>query len=179
MLYHFQIELSDVDRSVYTSLDFRIVQHPSEIGAYLLSRALAYALSYREDLEFSPSGLGDPEAPAMMAKTLQGAIELWVEIGNPSARKLHKAGKAAEQVRVFTYKNAEALMKEIRDEKVHRGSEIQVYALDLKFLERLEKQLQKNNRWIVLHQQGQIDVGLPGGETFTTEVRELRSDSGS
>ena len=53
MLYRFLIELSDIDRSVYKSLDFRVAQHPSEIAPYLLSRVLAYALSYQEGLEFA------------------------------------------------------------------------------------------------------------------------------
>ncbi len=105
MLYHFQLDLSDVDRGIYESLDFRTVQHPSETGIYLLSRVLAYALSYQEGLEFSPSGLGDPDAPVLRAMGAMGATEIWLEIGNPSARKLHKASKAAKNVIVYTYKN--------------------------------------------------------------------------
>ncbi len=170
MLYHFQLELSDVDRGIYQTLDFRVAQHPSEAIPYLLSRTLAFALSYREDLEFSPVGLGDPESPALRAFGLHGAIDLWIEIGNPSARKLHKASKAARQVVVYTYKSAEVLVEEIRANNVHRASEIQIYALDLKFLQNMERQLVKNNRWSVLHQQGQLDIDT-GGQLFSTEVR--------
>lgn len=173
MLYHFEFEFSDVDRGIYESLDFRIVQHPSETVQYLLCRAFAYALSYRESLQFSPAGLGDPDTPALQASSLTGQIELWIEIGNPSARKLHKASKIAKQVVVYTYKNAEILAKEISENQVHRASEIEIYVLDPKFLQSLEPELKKNNRWSVLYQQGQLDMNT-GAYSNTTEVRRLR-----
>jgi hypothetical protein len=37
-MYHRQIELSDVDRGVYESLDLRVARHPSESARYLLMR---------------------------------------------------------------------------------------------------------------------------------------------
>jgi uncharacterized protein YaeQ len=63
-LYRFRIDLSDVDRGVYETLDFRIAQHPSETTTYLLTRVLAYALNTQPGLEFSSGGLSDPDAPA-------------------------------------------------------------------------------------------------------------------
>lgn len=158
MLYRFQIDLSDIDRGLYESLDFRVVQHPSEILSFLLTRVLGYTLSYTDDLKFSATGLGDPDAPAMQATTVTGTINLWIEIGNPSARKLHKAGKLAKQVVVYTYKRPEVLLKEIADGDVHRASEIQIYAFDATLLDQLEKMLKKNNHWSIVHQQGQIDI---------------------
>jgi uncharacterized protein YaeQ len=172
VLYHFEIELADIDRGNYVTLDFRIVQHPSEVIQYMLSRVFAYALSYQENLEFSPSGLSDPDMPALLAKDPMGSLELWVEIGNPSAKRLHKAGKVAKKVIVYTYKSAEILVKEILENDVHRSDEIQVFALDAKFLQSLETHLKKNNRWSLMLQQGQLDVNI-AGQTYSTEVRHL------
>ena len=172
MLYHFQLELSDIDRGIYETLDFRIAQHPSETALYLLSRTLAYALSYQEGLEFSPGGLNDPEAPALRAMGVHGATDLWIEIGNPSARKLHKASKVAQNVIIYTYKSAELLLQEIRSNDIHRAHEIQIYAFEAKFLQTLETQLKKNNRWSILRQHGQIDLNS-GDLALTTEVRKF------
>jgi uncharacterized protein YaeQ len=169
VLYRFNIELSDVDRNVYETLDFRIQQHPSEIPTYLLTRVLAYALSYQSNLEFSASGLSDPDTPALQAKGDHGSIDLWIEIGNPSAKKLHKAGKTAKQVVVYTYKSAEVLIADIKNNDVHRASDIQIYSFDAKFLASLEKLLQKNNRWSLVLQQAQLDVTI-GEQTISTEV---------
>ena len=173
MLYRFQLELSDIDRGVYESLDFRISQHPSETAPYLLSRTLAYALSYREGIEFTAGRLSDPEGPALRALGVHGEIELWIEIGNPSARKLHKASKVARQVVVYTYKSAELLLAEIAGSAVHRAQEIEIYAFDSAFLQSLEAQLEKSNRWSVLQQQGQCDIDT-GKQALSTEVRRFR-----
>ena len=171
MLYRFNIELSDVDRNVYETLDFRIQQHPSEISTYLLTRVLAYALSYQSNLEFSASGLSDPDTPALQSKGDHGSIDLWIEIGNPSAKKLHKAGKTAKQVVVYTYKSAEVLIADINNNDVHRASDIQIYSFDVKFLSNLEKLLQKNNRWSIVLQEAQLDVTI-GEQTISTEVKK-------
>lgn len=173
MLYHFQIELSDVDQGIYETLDFRLYQHPSEIPAYLLTRALAYALSFGPGLEFSGEGLSDPEAPAMRSLGKHGSVDLWIEIGNPSAKKLHKAGKTARQVTVYTYKSADVLIDDIKKNNVHRAEDIEINALDMKFLNQLEEKLKSNNKWSVLLQQGHMDIGI-GGETVSTDVRKYK-----
>lgn len=173
MLYHFQLDLSDVDQGIYETLDFRLYQHPSEIPAYLLTRALAYALSYAPGLEFSGEGLSDPEAPAMRSLGHHGSVDMWIEIGNPSAKKLHKATKTARQVIVYTYKNADVLMDDIKKNNVHRANEIEINALDMKFLVQLEGKLKSNNKWSVLIQQSHIDLGIEG-TTVSTDIRKYK-----
>lgn len=172
MLYRFQIELSDIDRGVYESLDFRVAQHPSETYPYMLSRVLAYCLAYQEGLEFTPGGLADPEAPALRKLGIHNSVDLWIEIGNPSARKLHKAAKAAKEVMVFTYKNPDVLLNEIREGQVHRANEIQIFAFENSFLETLSKSTEKNNRWSLLLQNGQCDL-TTGTETVVSQVRKI------
>ena len=167
MLYRFQIELSDVDRGIYKSLDFRIAQHPSETLTYLLTRVLAFTLSYQDDLEFSASGLSDPDGPALQIKGPQENIDLWLEIGNPSAKKLHKACKISKVVGVYTYKSAQVLIDDIQKNNVHRANEIQIFFIDPKFLLVLENLVQKNNRWSILHQDGQVDVTMDSGSANT------------
>lgn len=173
MLYRFEWDLSDIDRGVYQSLDFRIALHPSESLPYLLTRALAYALSYQDNLEFSPAGLSDPDASALQAPGAHGSIALWIEIGNPSARKLHKASKVSEQVIVYTYKNPQTLVEDIRANEVHRAQHLKVYALNADFLGQLESHLAKNNRWSLLVQQGQLSVTI-NDVTVVTEIQSFR-----
>src|ERR1041384_5848569 len=108
-VYHLQIDLSDVDRNVYQQLDLRIARHPSETMRYLLARTLAYALLHEEGIAFSKGGLSDPDEPALSIRDLQGNLRAWIEIGAPSAERLHKASKASPRVAVFTYANPELL----------------------------------------------------------------------
>lgn len=172
MLYHFEIALSDVDRSLYQTLDFRLSQHPSENGLYLLTRALAYCLSHQENLEFSLGGLADPDSPALQARAAMGGFDLWIEIGNPSPKKLHKASKASKQVTVYTYKNPDLIVKDVATKNVHQAEKILIYAFEQKFLEGVEAVLKKNNRWSLLHQDGHLDLATEE-QTFSTHVRQL------
>lgn len=167
MLFRFQLNVSDIDRDFYDTLDFRAARHPSETSPYLLTRAIAFALNYSRNLEFSPSGLGDPDQPAIRRLSDNGINELFIEIGNPSARRLHKASKTAKQVLVFTYKNPELLLSEIRGGEVHRAEEIKIFALDAGFLDELESHLQKNNVWTLLHQDSRLDVSGDGWSAST------------
>ena len=170
MLYRFKIDLSDVDRNIYETLDFRVSQHPSETLPYLLSRVLAFVLSYHKGLDFSAGGLSDPDAPALQSLGAHNSVDTWIEIGNPSARKLHKATKTAREVIVYTYKNPDVLINEIKNNDVHRASEIKIYAFDSKFIETLEKKIEKNNQWSLLVQQGHLDLSV-GDQTMATDVQ--------
>ncbi len=146
-LFRFRIDLSDIDRGLYDQLDLRVAMHPSETPGYLLSRVLAYALSFENGLEFTPGGLSDPDEPCLRTMSARGGIGIWIEIGNPSARKLHKASKAAEQVKVFTYKDPQLLLKEIRGNDVHRSEALEIYSFSAGLLKALEESLEKDNRW--------------------------------
>lgn len=173
MLYRFNIELSDIDRGVYQTLDLRLAQHPSETETYLLTRLCAYVLSYQEGLEFAPEGLHDPDTPALWLKDLRGNINLWIEIGNPSARKLHKATKVAGQVAVYTYKNPKVLLDDVKANEIFKVETIQFYALTPEFLQSLEKKLEKNNRWSVIVQEGQMTVTI-AEDSFLTQIQQIR-----
>lgn len=162
-LYRFHISLSDIDRGVYESLDLRIAKHPSEIDHFLLSRVLAYCLNYGQGLEFPPGGLSDPDQPALRLMNERGNIEMWIEIGNPSPKKLHKASKAANNLKVYTYKNAELLLKEMAAEKVHKAEAIEIYSFAPKFLDQLALWLERDNEWNVVAQEGSLSVSSSKG----------------
>ena len=174
-LYRFQIELSDIPRGIYETLDFRVAQHPSETLPYMLTRVLAYALNTQDGLTFAPTGLHDPDAAAISIDSPNGGFQLLIEIGSPSARKLHKATKMARLVKVYTYKNAESLINEIRTEKVHRGNEIEVFSLAPGFLTQLSDVLKRDNRWAILYDDGTISVQV-GETSISGELSAHRAD---
>jgi uncharacterized protein YaeQ len=45
-IYRFSLELSDIDRQIYESLQATVARHPSETEERLVARLLAYALFY-------------------------------------------------------------------------------------------------------------------------------------
>jgi uncharacterized protein YaeQ len=157
-VYHLQIELSDVDRGVYEALDLRLARHPSESMPYLLTRALAYALLYEEGIAFSKGGLSSTDEPPLTIRDLQGNLRAWIEIGTPSADRLHKASKASPRVVVFTQHDPRLLIKEAATRPIHKADQIEVYALDATFLSELEALTDRNARWTLLRNDGQLYV---------------------
>jgi uncharacterized protein YaeQ len=161
-LYRFKIELSDLEKATYQSLDFRVAQHPSESLTYLLTRVFAYALSYEEGIEFSAAGLGDPDSACIRVINANGGHKLWIEIGNPSARKIHKASKASDKVKIYTYKDPQVLLNELNSEPIHRKDEIEIFSMSSNFFDQLEKQMQKENRWTIINMDGAVMVNGDG-----------------
>ena len=53
VMHTFDVQVADVDRGVYESLSLRMAQHPSETGAFMLTRLLAYCLEYAEGIAFT------------------------------------------------------------------------------------------------------------------------------
>ncbi len=168
-LYRFRIDLSDVDRGVYETFDLRVPMHPSEAMPYLLTRILAYALNFCEGIEFSPGGLSDPDLPCIRANSLTGETILWIEVGNPSARKVHRAAKAAKKVKVYTYKDTTSMLVELRSTPIHRSSEIELYSFASSFLKKLEGMLSRDNRWTLMAMDGAVTVSL-GNDSIVGEI---------
>jgi uncharacterized protein YaeQ len=167
-VYHLQIDLSDVDRGVYTPLDLRVARHPSETMRYLLTRVIAYCLCYEEGIAFT-KGLSDAEDPALWIKDLQGNLRAWIEIGTPSAERLHKASKASQRVVVFTHNDPDLLKKAARTKAIHKAESIEVFALDGNFLDSLDATMDRNAQWTLVHSEGILYVTC--GETnLTTPV---------
>jgi uncharacterized protein YaeQ len=178
-LYHLQIELSDIDRGVYETLDLRLARHPSESMPYLLTRTLAYALLYEKGISFSKGGLSSTDEAPLSVRDPQGNLRAWVEIGTPSADRLHKASKASPRLVVFTQNDPRLLVKEAGTREIHRADQIEVYALDPRFLERLGALTDRNAQWTLLRNDGVLHVTV-GTNTLSGEVtKHALTDSSS
>lgn len=171
-LYKFEIEISDVDRGVYETVEFRVAMHPSESPHFLITRVLAYSLNYVERLEFTPQGLSDPDAPALRLMSDTGNYLMWIEIGTPSAKKLHKASKTSPVVKVYTYKDPKNLKAIIDSEPIHKKEQIEFYAVAPSFLDQLALKLERNNKWTVMNVEGSLSVTVDS-ETFAGELSKI------
>ncbi len=154
--YHFKIALSDVDRNVYEALDIRPARHPSETMRYLATRTLAYCLSYEEGIAFSKGGLSSSDEPPLSIKDPTGVLTAWIDVGSPSAERLHRAAKAAERVVVFTHVELAALRREAGSRAIHRAEHIEVVRFEPAFLDALESKLERNTSFELVHSSGHL-----------------------
>ena len=170
-IYNFTVALSDVDRGVYETLEFKAARHPSESAEYLVTRVLAYCLEYAEGIAFS-RGLSEPDQPALAVRDLTGVLKSWIEIGAPDAARLHKAAKAAPRVALYTHRDPAALVKQLEGEKIHRAGEIELYAFDRDFIAELVKRLDRRMKFELSVSDRHLYLSL-GTETLSTGLERL------
>jgi uncharacterized protein YaeQ len=168
-VYHFEIALSDVDRDVYAALDLRVAQHPSETMRYMLTRTLAYALSYEEGIAFSKGGLSSTDEPPISVVDPTGVLLAWIDVGVPSAERLHKAAKAARRVAVFTSADLAHLRREAQKRTIHRAADIDVYRFAPDFLDALAAKTARMTRLDLTRSDGQLYV-TTGGTALETAL---------
>jgi uncharacterized protein YaeQ len=160
-LYHVKLTLSDVERGVYETLDLRLAQHPSESLRFLITRLIAYALSYEEGIAFSKGGVSTDE-PAVSVHDPTGIVLAWIEVGSPSAERLHRASKAARCVALFTSADTAALEAEARAGNIHRAEQLEVWRLEADFLDRVGERLERTTPLELVHSDGRLYLTLGG-----------------
>ncbi len=101
-IYKFNINLSDLNRDYYNTLNLTVALHPSETVERMMARVMAYCINAQESLVFT-KGLSDVEEPDIWAKTLDEQITLWIELGEPDVERVKKATRKASTVKVYSF----------------------------------------------------------------------------
>lgn len=154
-MHRLRVLLSDTDRGVYETLDLRLAQHPSETESYLVTRALAYCLLYEPGIEWS-RGLGQSDEPALWIKTADGRLSAWIEVGAPSAERLHKASKASPRVMIFCHHDPELVLREARKTPIFRAEQIALHHPEPLLIAELTARLARNMEWELTCSDGQL-----------------------
>ncbi len=101
-IFKADLQISDMDRHYYENHALTIARHPSETDERMMMRVLAFAIHAHEYLAFG-KGLSADDEPDLWQKDLTGAIDLWIEVGQPDDRRILKACGRAARVVVYTY----------------------------------------------------------------------------
>lgn len=161
-MHRVHLDISDVDRGVYHQQELRVAQHPSESDAYLVARILAYALEYDPDLAMG-RGIAFPDEPSLAVTDPTGQVLRWIEVGLPSADRLHRIAKAAESVILYAHKPLQPLLDELRNRPVHRADALQVIVFPQRLLDGLTPHLGRQCRLSILRHEGTLYVTPPDG----------------
>ena len=101
-IFKAELQIADMDRSYYHDHALTIARHPSETDERMMLRVLAYALHADEALAFG-KGLSTDDEPDLWQRDLTGAIELWIDVGQPDEKRMRRACGRARQVFVYSY----------------------------------------------------------------------------
>jgi uncharacterized protein YaeQ len=171
-IYTVTIDLSDLDRGVYETLDLRVARHPSETAEFMLVRLLAYCLEYEEGIALT-EGLSSGDEPALVVRDLTGRVTAWIEVGLPDATRLHRGSKLAGRAAVYTHRDARQLVSQLSGAKIHRAGEIPIRAFERTAVEELAALIERRTSLAVSISGGELLVAL-GERTFTLPMTEHR-----
>ncbi|MDH4154744.1 MAG: YaeQ family protein [Nitrospira sp.] len=101
-IYKAVLQISDLDRQYFQNHTLTLARHPSETEERMMVRILAFALHADDALSFG-RGVGTEDEPALWQRDPTGAIDLWIEIGQPDERTIRQASGRSKQVVVYAY----------------------------------------------------------------------------
>ena len=171
-IYQFSIDLSDMDRGVYETLELRVARHPSETAEYMVVRVLAYCLEYQEGIAMT-EGVSSGDEPALLVRDLTGKMTAWIEVGMPDAARLHRGSKHAGRVAVYTHRDARQLLAQLAGEKIHRAGEIPIRAFDRGIIAEIAEAIDRRTSLSLSVTHGELYLSI-GDRTFTLPVVEHR-----
>lgn len=172
-IFKADMQVADMDRHYYGDHALTIARHPSETDERMMVRLLAYALHAGDALAFG-KGLSADDEPDLWQKDLTGAIEKWIEVGQPDERRLLKACGRAEEVLVYSYSAASTIWWNQVAGKLERARNLQVFNLPSQASSELARLAKRTMQLQCTVQEGQVWFAN-GDDTVHLELELLKS----
>lgn len=170
-IYKADLQIADMDRNYYAEHALTIARHPSETDERVMIRVLAFALHANDALVFT-KGLFDTDEPDLWQKDLTGAIDTWIEVGQPDEKRLLKACGRAEHVLVYSYSATSHIWWKGLANKVERARNLTVINIPAETSAALARLAKRSMQLQCTIQDGQlwltdsVDTVLVERETF-------------
>ncbi|BAL24388.1 YaeQ family protein [Azoarcus sp. KH32C] len=170
-IYKADLSVADMDRGYYGDHNLTIARHPSETDERMMVRLLAFGLHADPALTFG-KGLCVDDEPDLWQKDLTGAIQRWIDVGQPDEKWIRKACGRADEVVVISYGRAsDVWWNGVRD-KVARLGNLTVWNLDSDIAPALAALTKRTMRLQCTVQDGQVWM-TDGAETVVVEPKRL------
>ena len=154
-IYKAELQIADMDRNYYQEHILTLARHPSETDERMMIRLLAFAIHAHEQLTFT-KGLFDTDEPDLWQKDLTGAIDLWIEVGQPDDKRLLKACGRSAQVMVYSYSATSHIWFKQLATKLDRAKNLSVINIPAEASAQLQALAQRNMQLQCTIQDGQI-----------------------
>ncbi|HEY8097482.1 MAG TPA: YaeQ family protein, partial [Methylobacter sp.] len=142
-IFKAELQIADMDRNYYQDHALTIARHPSETDERMMMRILAFILHASEALTFG-KGLSADDEPDLWQKDLTGAIELWIEVGQPDEKRILKACGRAAKVFIYSYGNTSNIWWNQINSRIERAKNLTVVNLPSATSMALAKLAQRN-----------------------------------
>jgi uncharacterized protein YaeQ len=159
-IYKAQLQIADMDRSLYADHSVTIARHPSETDERMMIRLLAFALSVPQDdlngnLEFAKD-LWDVDEPALWHKDYTEAVRHWIDVGQPDDKRIMRAASRSERLSVFGFASSTDVWWKNIATKITRASNLSVWHIEAAQSQQLAKLAQRGMQLQITVQDGTV-----------------------
>jgi uncharacterized protein YaeQ len=106
-IFKAELQIADMGRNYYHDHSLTIARHPSENDERMMVRLLAFALHADEALSFA-NKIGNDDEPDLWLRDLTGAIDIWIEVGQPDEKRIRRACGRSRQVFIYCFSGRSA-----------------------------------------------------------------------
>lgn len=159
-IYKATLDLSDLDRQLYSDHELTLARHPSETDERMMVRLLAFALNVPAnndlgDLEFGKD-MWAPEEPALWQKDLTGQLVHWIEVGQPDEKQIMRVCARASRVSVYSFASSTTVWWKGLADKLTRARHLSVWQIPSAQSQALAALAQRTMRLHVTRQEGSV-----------------------
>ncbi len=101
-LHKARLNISDMNRHYYDTHSLTVARHPSETELRMMVRLLAFMCHADPDLSFT-KGLSTDDEPDIWNVGPDGRIMEWIELGEPSMKRIKQALSRSEKMVIYCY----------------------------------------------------------------------------
>ncbi|HJV75581.1 MAG TPA: YaeQ family protein [Noviherbaspirillum sp.] len=171
-IFKADLQIADMDRNYYGDHSLTIARHPSETDERMMMRLLVFALHAHEALTFG-KGLSTDDEPDLWQKDLTGAIDLWIDVGQPDEKRILKACGRSTQVMVYSYGSTSNVWWNQMGGKLDRAKNLRVFSLHSSMSLALAELAQRTMQLQCTIQEEQIWIGN-SAQTVQLELTVLK-----
>lgn len=142
-IYKADISISNMDTNYYNDHQLTLACHPSETTERMMMRILSFALNADEQLT-PAGGMSEADEPDLWLKDLTGAIQLWIEVGQPDDRRILKACGRSGMVKIYTYGTKPKLWLETVESKTAKAKNLSIFSVSAESSKALAELAERN-----------------------------------
>jgi uncharacterized protein YaeQ len=170
-IFKADLQIADMDRNYYSDHALTIARHPSETDERMMMRVLAFIIHAHEALTFG-KGLSADDEPDLWQKDLTGAIDLWIEVGQPDDKRILKACGRSARVMIYCYSGTSHIWWNQVGSRIERAKNLTVVNVPSHVSQALAAFAQRNMQLQCTIQDGQIWI-TSNDETVQVDLKVL------
>jgi len=171
-IYKANIQLSDMDRNYYETIQLTIAQHPSETLQRMMVRIVAYILNAHENLQFG-KGVSDEDEATIWQINYSEEIELWIELGQIDEKRVKRAYNKANQVKLYCYGSSVDTWWTQNESKMRQFETLSIEQLSVATTDALTELVSRTMEFQCSIQDGQLWLTC-GDNTLLIETIKLK-----